>query len=112
MRTLHARTAEDYAAAVAGHPQLLVDFHKDNCPGCTMLELSLARFGSTPQAQGMVLLKVRMEDLGEAFFRALGLRQTPTVALFRDGVEVARLPGFQSPLQLQTAVAAHLRPVA
>src|SRR5690606_6454609 len=104
-----ACTPEDYAAATAGHPQLLVDFHKDNCPGCTMLDMSLARFASTGQAQGLVLLKVRMEDLGEAFFRGLGLRQTPTLALFRDGEEVARLPGFQSPAQVEAAVAAHLQ---
>jgi len=112
MHTLHASTPDDYAAALATHPQLLVDFHKDNCPGCTMLDLSLTRFAATAQAQGMVLLKVRMEDLGEAFFRALGLRQTPTLALFRDGAEVARLPGFQSPAQVAAAVSVHLQQAA
>lgn len=109
MLTLHAASAEAYAAAIAAHRRLLVDFHKDNCPGCTMLDLSLRRFAATAEAGGLVLLKVAMEDVGEALFRALGLRQTPTLALFRDGAEVARLPGFQSPAQLAAAVARHLR---
>lgn len=108
MQTLHASSPDDYAAAIATHPRLLVDYHKDNCPGCTMLDLSLKAFAAGPDAAGVVLLKVKMEQVGEDFFRTLGLRQTPTLALFRDGAEVARLPGFQSPAQVGQAVAAHL----
>jgi len=107
MLIVHAASPEDYAAAIAAHPRLLVDFHKDDCPGCTMLEMSLKRFAASDQAQGWTLLKVRMEEVGEAFFRGLGLRQTPTLALYRDGTEVARLAGFQSPLQVAAATAAH-----
>mgnify|MGYP002714911657 CR=1 FL=1 len=47
------------------------------------------------------------EALGEDFFRTLGLRQTPTLALFKDGSEAARLPGFQAPPQITQAVATH-----
>ncbi len=113
MQVLHACTPDDVAAAVAAHPRLLVDFHKDACPGCTMLDMSLRRFSATPEAAGLVLLKVRLEQVGEACFRGLGLRQTPTLALFRDGAEVARLPGFQSPTQVAQAVGTHLpRPAA
>ncbi|WP_028919377.1 thioredoxin family protein [Pseudoxanthomonas suwonensis] len=108
MQTLHASSPEDYAAAVAAHPRLLVDFHKDGCPGCTMLELSLKKFAAEPAAAGVVLLKVKLEQVGEDFFRGLGLRQTPTLAVFRDGAEVARLPGFQSPPQIAQVVATHL----
>ncbi|AKC86655.1 thioredoxin family protein [Pseudoxanthomonas suwonensis] len=109
MQTLHASSPDDYAAAVAAHPRLLVDFHKDNCPGCTMLDMSLRKFAAEPAAEGMVLLKVKLEQVGEEFFRGLGLRQTPTLALFRDGEEVARLPGFQSPIQVAQAVDSHLK---
>ena len=41
MQTLHASTPDDYAAALAAHPRLLVDYYKDDCPGCKMLDLSL-----------------------------------------------------------------------
>lgn len=104
MQTLTATSPDAYAQALATHPRLLVDFNKDDCPACRMLEASLARFAATEEAAGLALLKVKLEDVGEAFFRGLGLRQTPTLALFRDGSEVARLPGFQSPAQVEQAV--------
>ena len=58
--------------------------------------------------QGITLLRVQLEVLGEAFFRGLGLRQTPTLSLFRDGDERTRLAGFQSPQQIEAAIALHL----
>ena len=107
MQTLHASSPDDYAAALAAHPRLLVDYYKDNCPGCKMLEMSLAKFAADPAAEGVALLKVKMETVGEDFFRDLGLRQTPTLSLFRDGSEAARLAGFQAPAQIAQACAAH-----
>ena len=108
MQTLHASSPDDYHAAIATHPRLLVDYGKDDCPGCRMLDMSLQRFAGEPAATGLVLLKVQLEAVGEDFFRSLGLRQTPTLSLFLTGVEVVRLPGFQSPAQVAAAVAAHL----
>ena len=107
MLTLHADSAEQYRAALASHPALLVDFHKDNCAGCRMLELSLAVIATAPTAAGVVLLKVRLEAVGEPLFRALGLRQTPTLSLFRNGDEVLRMSGFQSPDAIRTALEQH-----
>lgn len=106
MKTLHATSPDDIHAAIAAHPRLLVDWYKDDCPGCRMLDRSLQVFAATPEACDLVLLKVRLEVVGEACFRAMGLRQTPTLTIHRDGVEAARLPGFQSPVQLAAAVAA------
>lgn len=111
MKILHAATPDDYRAAIAAHPRLMVDYFKDDCPGCRMLEMSLQKFAATAEATGVPLLKVKLESVGEEFFRALGLRQTPTLSLFRDGQEVARLPGFQTPAQVADAVAAHMAPV-
>lgn len=105
MQTLLASSPDDYAAALAAHPRLLVDYHKDNCPGCRMLDMSLRKFADDGAAAGLVLLKVKMETVGEDFFRGLGLRQTPTLSLFADGTEAARLPGFQTPAQIAQAVA-------
>ncbi len=105
MQTLHASSPDDYTAALAAHPRLLVDYYKDDCPGCKMLDMSLAKFAADPAAEGIVLLKVKMETVGEAFFRDLGLRQTPTLSLFRDGNEAKRLAGFQAPGQIAQAVA-------
>lgn len=105
MKTLHATSAEDVRAAIAAHPRLLVDWYKDDCPGCRMLDRSLQVFASMPEAEALVLLKVRLETVGEACFRTMGLRQTPTLTFHRDGTEIARLPGFQSPAQMAAAAA-------
>ncbi|MGO1542554.1 MAG: thioredoxin family protein [Luteimonas sp.] len=104
MQTLRASTSEDYHAAITAHPRLLVDYHKDECPGCRMLEMSLQKFAVTADADGITLLKVKMEVVGEDFFRNLGLRQTPTLSLFVEGNESVRLPGFQTPAQIARAV--------
>ena len=111
MQTLHASTPDDYAAALAAHPRLLVDYYKDDCPGCKMLDMSLAKFAASAEADGVALLKVKMETVGEDFFRGLNLRQTPTLSLFKDGTEAARLPGFQAPGQISQAVGLHLTTV-
>jgi len=106
MKTLHAASPEDIHAAIAVHALLLVDWYKDDCPACRMLDRSLQVFAAMPEAAGIVLLKVRLETVGEACFRAMGLRQTPTLTFHRGGAEVARLPGFQSPGQVAAAAAA------
>ncbi|HIY70668.1 MAG TPA: thioredoxin family protein [Candidatus Luteimonas excrementigallinarum] len=107
MQTLHAASADDYRATLAAHPQLLVVYSKEQCPGCRMLERSLQQFAATADAEGLALLGVKLEVVGEDFFRSLGLRQTPTLSLFCEGTEIARLPGFQSPGQITQAVRAH-----
>ncbi|MGB3393677.1 MAG: thioredoxin family protein [Stenotrophomonas sp.] len=106
METITATSSDEFNTAIAAHAHVLVDFHKDNCPGCRMLDASLQKFSATPAASGVTLLKVKLETVGEDFFHGLGLRQTPTLALFRDGQEVARLPGFQTPAQVEQAAAA------
>ncbi|MGW8276594.1 thioredoxin family protein [Xanthomonas axonopodis] len=104
MQTVTVTSPEHYTQTLAAHPRALVDFYKDNCPGCRMLDMSLDKFANSDAANGVALLKVKLEVVGEDFFRDLGLRQTPTLALYRDGAEVARLPGFQSPAQVEAAV--------
>jgi len=106
MLTLTADSPDAYAAALITHSQVLVDYYKDHCPGCRMLEMSLEKFAATPTAAGVALVKVKMETIGEDFFRGLGLRQTPTLALFKDGQETRRLPGYQTPAQIEQATTA------
>ncbi len=111
MKILHATSPEDVDAAIATNPRLLVDWYKDDCPGCRMLDRSLQAFAAMPEARDLVLLKVRLETVGEACFRARGLRQTPTLSIHRDGAEAARLPGFQSPAQIMAATVAARAPL-
>lgn len=106
MQTLTVSSPDAYAAALDAYANVLVDYYKDNCPGCKMLEMSLQKFAASAGAEGVTLVKVKMELIGEEFFRNLGLRQTPTLAVFKDGEEAARLPGFQTPAQIEQAARA------
>ncbi|OBU70798.1 thiol reductase thioredoxin [Stenotrophomonas maltophilia] len=108
MQIIDTTSPEQFQRLLAEHPRVLVDFHKDRCPGCRMLEMSLHRVAMGSAGQGTTLLRVQLEVLGEAFFREMGLRQTPTLALFRNGDERTRLAGFQSPQQIEAAIALHL----
>ena len=72
MQIIEAGTTDHFHQVVATHPRLLVDFHKDQCPGCRMLALSLQRVAGTAVGQGVVLLRAQLEVLGEPFFKATG----------------------------------------
>lgn len=100
MIKIEPQTIEEFNEAIAQHPSALADFFKDNCPGCKMLDASLAKL-TGPEFDNLVLIKAKLEVLGEDLFKGFGLRQTPTLMAFRDGQETARLPGFTPPANLQ-----------
>jgi len=106
MQIIDATTPEQFQQLLADHPRVLVDFHKDDCPGCRMLEMSLASVSGAIADAGMTLLKVKLETAGDGLFGALGLRQTPKLLVVRAGHETARLAGFQSPKQILSVLGA------
>lgn len=101
MNTVEITSAEAFAQALKDHPMLLVDFFKDDCPGCKMLEVSLNKVGNSAAAEGVTLGKVKLETIGEEFFFSHRLRQTPTLLLFKNGEEAGRLPGFVPPAKIE-----------
>lgn len=105
MNKIEITTVEAFHEALAAHDYVLADFYKDNCPGCKMLDMSLNRFATTPAADGVTLLKVKLENVGEAFFHELKLRQTPTLIMYRGSEELGRQPGFAQPAQIEALVA-------
>lgn len=107
MNTLHPQTVEDFHKIIAEHPAVMADFYKDNCPGCKMLDASLSKL-TAPEFEDVVLVKAKLEVLGEEFFKGLGLRQTPSLIAYRGGAEAARLPGFQPPKALEAWVHTHI----
>jgi hypothetical protein len=52
MQIIDATTPEQFQQLLAEHPRVLVDFHKDQCPGCRMLEMSLHRVANSVAGQG------------------------------------------------------------
>ena len=57
MQIINATTPEQFQQLLADHPRVLVDFHKDQCPGCRMLDMSLQRVASGTAGQGTTLLR-------------------------------------------------------
>lgn len=105
MNKIEVASAEEFAPLVKAHERVLVDFYKDNCPGCKMLDLSLGKFEGSVAADGITMLKVKLETVGEALFHEYGLRQTPSLLFFMNGQEAQRLAGFASPAQIEALVA-------
>lgn len=101
MNTTHPDSIEAFDAVIQENRRVLVDFYKDNCPGCKMLDASLAKI-TDPSFEGVVLVKAKLEILGEDFFKGLGLRQTPTLIAYVDGKEASRLPGFSPPAKIES----------
>lgn len=108
MNTHAVTTIKQFRSLIASHATVLVNFTKDHCSSCKMLALALTHFATRPLASDLTLTYVQLEQFGEEFFRQQGLRQTPTLILYRDGLEAVRLPGFYTPVQIETALKDYL----
>lgn len=104
MKKIRIYSPDQYQSAISDNAYCIADFYKDRCPACTMLDLSLSRLAELADVSRCVLLKIKLEIVGESFFHSLAIRQTPTLLFVCDTIERARLSGFQSPLQLKVAM--------
>ena len=108
MQIIDATTPEQFQQLLAEHPRVLVDFHKRPVPGLPDAGNVVAPGGQQHSGAGHDPAARTAGSAGRGVFRELGLRQTPTLSLFRDGDERTRLAGFQSPQQIEAAIALHL----
>lgn len=104
MKHIEIQTEAEFTAALKEHELCVVDFYKDNCPGCSMLTNTFKVLDESGQFPDLPLLKVKMENIGEDFFTAQGLRQTPTVKIYIDGEAVIMAPGFSSPSTMKSLI--------
>jgi thioredoxin 1 len=80
----------------------LVDFYSESCGPCRMLAPVLEEVAQELQGRAAVF-KVDVTENLELAMR-LGIAALPTVAVFRNGHEVARLVGLQNKERLLEAV--------
>lgn len=106
MNTVTITSTEAFDTLRQNTPVFLADFWKDRCVNCKMLDLAFQKFAATPEAAGLTVAKLKLEDLGEDLFYAQSVRQAPTLILYRDGREAARLSGFIPPEKIAALLAA------
>ncbi|EUJ32007.1 thioredoxin [Listeria floridensis FSL S10-1187] len=105
MTSIEIKSLEDFKKHMTSNELIYVDFWKDNCPNCKMLDLSFQEFNNSDQADKVKVLKVKLEEMGENFFFDQDIRQTPTLVLYKSGQEVTRLNGFIPPNKIEEALA-------
>ncbi|EIA20353.1 thioredoxin [Listeria fleischmannii 1991] len=106
MTSIEIKSLEEFQKHMASNELVYVDFWKDNCPNCKMLDLSFQEFKNSDHAEKVKVLKVKLEEMGENFFFDQDIRQTPTLVLYRGGEELTRLNGFIPPNKIEEALVA------
>ena len=104
MTVIDIFTAEELTTALQTHTFCIVDFYKENCAACKMLDNSFKTILDLPEYSSIVLLKVKMEDVGEAYFIEQQLRQTPTLRFVYENEAVINAPGFSSPSSIKSLI--------
>ncbi|WP_239255769.1 thioredoxin family protein [Listeria ilorinensis] len=107
MTSIEIKSLEEFQTYMESGELVYVDYWKDNCPNCKMLDLSFQEFKHTAVAEKVKVLKVKLEEVGENFFFDQNVRQTPTLVLYKSGEEVSRLNGFIPPNKIEEAIAEH-----
>ncbi len=97
----HARelTDADFAGAVR-EGVALVDFHGTHCPPCKLLDPVIESLALRYAGRALVA-KINIDDNAEAAVDN-AVEDIPTIVLFRNGEEKARLFGAQSAKTLET----------
>lgn len=104
MTSIEIKSLEEFEKHMNSEELVYVDFWKDDCPNCKMLDLSFNEFKNSSMAEKVKVLKVKLEEVGENFFFDQDVRQTPTLVLYRGGKEVTRLNGFIPPTKIEEAL--------
>lgn len=104
-------SAEQLESEIYGGENVMVVFSKEQCPACnTMANWLDQSFVPEENNSAIRVVVAKLEQVGRKVVEDFGLRTMPTTLLFKRGDEVYRVPGFQGPAPLQSAINAHLLP--
>lgn len=97
------KLAPDAVDAAVAEGTVLLDFFQDTCPPCHALEPRLETFARRHRAE----LRVYQVDIDEnqETPQRFAIMSIPTLILFQNGAEVARLDGLIREQDLEQALA-------
>lgn len=101
---MQAYKGEDFQKVVNKDGLVLVDFFATWCGPCKMLAPVLEELSSEDKETSFVKL-----DIDEYRKQAIdaGIKAVPTLVLYKDGKEVARVSGYQPKEKLTTWLSEH-----
>ena len=89
-----AYVAADFNQMLAAHQYVLVDFYAEWCLPCKKMEPALTKLKT--KYQGEVAIERVDVEKAKDLAKTLKIEGLPAVAVYRDGVEIKRVTGYQS----------------
>ncbi|HTN07280.1 thioredoxin domain-containing protein [Agriterribacter sp.] len=96
-------TFSDFDQLLAGNKVLLVDFYAPWCIPCKQMEPSLRKLEK--KHKGKVAFSRINLDKAKPLAQKLNIESIPVIAVYKNGVELKRVTGFQSASQLRELIA-------
>ncbi len=92
---------EDYDSSVAelssGGKVLVMDFYTQWCGPCKLMKPTLVEWSESMAAQGVSFRTFEASKKNAPVGKALGIKSVPTLIVYKDGAEVARVVGNKLP---------------
>ncbi len=102
---------EDYDTSVAelssGGKVLVMDFYTQWCGPCKLMKPTLVEWSESMASQGVSFRTFEASKKNAPVGKALGIKSVPTLIVYKDGAEVARVVGNKLPA-LKEAIEAAL----
>ncbi len=103
MKVKHIETVEELQEIIQSN-WAVIDFYKDNCTYCKLLDRKVKALDWVIKDESAVLYKAHLETLGLPAFKDLNIMSTPTVIVFKEGVEWSRKSGDINPKFMQKMI--------
>ncbi|MBC8988091.1 thioredoxin fold domain-containing protein [Pedobacter sp. N36a] len=87
-------TSNDFDKMLKANKNVLVDFYAEWCIPCKEMEPSLAKLKN--QFKGKVAIERVNVDEAKSLTKSINIAGLPVVAIYRNGIEIKRVTGFQS----------------
>lgn len=112
MEPIQISSLDQLNEVIAANANVLLVVSRNACPGCDALARSLETHSELQSAlEGVTIAVAKVEKIPN-IASIFGLRQAPSMILFKDDEDVAQVTGFQAPAPLIKAVRATYAPIA